>query len=65
MKGKIIQIFACEQCPFHIFDDNNVEERYGKSWCNKIDKEVPENSISTECPLSDDAVNDVVIEGVK
>lgn len=57
MKSKIIQIFTCEQCPFYIFDDNGVEERYGKPWCDKIDKEVPEKSISEDCPLSDDVVN--------
>ena len=60
MKGKIIQIFACSHCPHQIFDDNTIEERYGKHWCYKIDKEVPENTISKDCPLSDDAVNDVV-----
>lgn len=64
MKGKTIQIFACEHCPFHIFDDNGIEERYGKYWCNKIDKEVPQESISEDCPLSDDVVNDVVNDGI-
>lgn len=62
MKGKIIQIFSCEQCPFYIFDDNSVEERYTKPWCNKIDKEVPEKSISEDCSLEDEVVNVVPIE---
>lgn len=48
---KIAIITKCESCPSCIFDDQEIEGRWGKDWCNVLDKEVNGNAIPDECPL--------------
>lgn len=55
MIRKTITIETCWECPHHVFDDQECVERWGKSWCRKMQREVPyaENIIPKKCPLPD------------
>lgn len=46
-----MKIVGCEECPNFIHDDDRLMERWGKSWCNKLDREVNCSEIPEDCPL--------------
>ena len=50
---KIIGISDCGTCPWCVFDDHVIPERWGKHWCGKLNREVTPNAIPRECPLAD------------
>lgn len=54
MNIKTITIDSCSQCSFYIHDDNDIVERYGKSWCQKLDKELNDNKGLENIPIPDD-----------
>ena len=49
--NKIVIIKDCISCPFCIFDDGEVYERWGKYWCQRLDREVLSENIPNDCPL--------------
>lgn len=48
---KTIVIDTCDSCPFLVRDDNFHEERWGKEWCEKLDRELKTLEIPSDCPL--------------
>ncbi len=56
-KNRILIISNCEDCPNYNHDDNNDEKKWGKSWCDKLDRElkpIPGKlfiEIPDDCPL--------------
>jgi len=49
---RLLVIDKCEDCPHHVHDDNDVPERYGKSWCRMLDVEVVALEIHDPCILT-------------
>lgn len=60
---RVVVIDKCEDCPFFNHDDQTVEAKWGKSWCEKQDKELDmekaQKEIPADCPLDrvDEFVN--------
>jgi len=52
---KIIIINSCDQCPYYNHDDSYYMHKWGKHWCEKLDKEFKNhgNIIPEDCPLPD------------
>ena len=54
---KILEISVCNKCHFCNFDDNTVQEKWGKYWCEhpKVKAELPNKGgrIPKFCPLPD------------
>jgi len=53
MTKKFLILTKCEDCKFYIFDDNSIEDRWGKSWCETLDIEVNHKTIPGTCLLPD------------
>jgi len=54
---KTLNIDTCEDCCHHIFDDNEIPERWGKHWCTHAERECDSNKISAFCRLPDTKEN--------
>lgn len=53
--GKVVVIHNCNDCPFHFFDADEPH-KWGKHWCDKLDREISvesEKEIDPDCPLED------------
>ncbi len=48
---RVVHIDTCEGCPFMNFDDGNDERKWGKIWCEKLDRELKNFEIPDDCPL--------------
>jgi hypothetical protein len=48
---KQLFITSCTECPFHIQDDNTIEERWGKDWCLKLDIELMGRNLNDLIPI--------------
>lgn len=51
MKERVLVVGNCKDCMFCIFDDDGKQERYGKYWCDALDKETEESGIPDWCWL--------------
>jgi len=54
-REKIIVINSCRDCPFYNFDDSFHVHKWGKHWCDKLDRDLGSNGdrIPEFCPLPD------------
>ena len=58
-RQKILIIDRCNDCPDYNFDDQDDPDKWGKSWCDKLNIELPGNDpmqpipIPENCPLRD------------
>ncbi len=48
---RILIISSCQDCPNFRFDDEEIRCRWGKSWCDKLDRELEVVTIPDDCPL--------------
>lgn len=54
-KQKIVIINSCSLCPHYNFDDSFHMYKWGKHWCDRLDKDLGNSAdhIPEECPLPD------------
>jgi hypothetical protein len=52
IQEKILIITSCAECPHYNHDDGEYPHKWGKDWCDKLDKELTRLiPIPTDCPL--------------
>jgi hypothetical protein len=44
-------IETCNSCPYMNVDDGYDERKWGKVWCDKLDRELKTIDIPDDCPL--------------
>lgn len=51
-RQRVVIINSCEGCPFINYDDSFDKRKWGKNWCEKLDRELLSIAeIPDDCPL--------------
>ena len=51
VRRRAVAISSCDDCPFMSIDDGYDERKWGKTWCEKLDRELKTVEIPDDCPL--------------
>lgn len=51
VRRRAVVIDTCDGCPFINIDDGYDERKWGKTWCDKLDRELKTVEIPDDCPL--------------
>lgn len=51
VRRRVVEISTCDDCPFINIDDGYDERKWGKTWCDKLDRELKTVEIPDDCPL--------------
>ena len=51
VRRRAVIIDTCDGCPFINIDDGYDERKWGKTWCDKLDRELKTVKIPEDCPL--------------